>query len=73
MCEDLSERKPVAKFPYSVIYSVRSDEIRILDIAHQKGFPFYWQSRFGILAAHKKCRKDLMRKKSALIINTSVH
>jgi plasmid stabilization system protein ParE len=29
-------RKSVAKFPYSVIYSVRPNEIRILAIAHQK-------------------------------------
>lgn len=35
----------VARFPYSVIYSVRSNEIRILAIAHQKRRPFYWRSR----------------------------
>jgi len=38
-------KKPIAKFPYSVIYSVRLDEIRILAVAHQKRRPFYWRSR----------------------------
>jgi toxin ParE1/3/4 len=38
-------RKLVAKFPYSVFYSVRPNEIRILAIAHQKRRPFYWRSR----------------------------
>jgi plasmid stabilization system protein ParE len=38
-------KKPIAKFPYSVIYSVCLDEIRILAVAHQKRRPFYWRSR----------------------------
>jgi plasmid stabilization system protein ParE len=38
-------KKPVAKFPYLVIYSVHSNEIRILAIAHQKRRPFYWRGR----------------------------
>jgi plasmid stabilization system protein ParE len=38
-------RKSVAKFPYSVFYSVRSNGIRILAIAHQKRRPFYWRNR----------------------------
>jgi plasmid stabilization system protein ParE len=38
-------RKPVAKFPYSVFYSIRPNEIRILAVAHQKRRPFYWRSR----------------------------
>lgn len=33
------------KFPYSLIYSVRSNEIRILALAHQKRRPFYWHKR----------------------------
>jgi len=33
------------KFPYSLVYTVRSDEIRILAVAHQKRRPFYWRSR----------------------------
>ncbi len=38
-------KKPIAKFPYSVIYSIHSDEIRILAIAHQRRRPFYWRGR----------------------------
>jgi len=33
----------VKRFPYSVLYRVRSDHIRILAIAHQKRRPFYWR------------------------------
>lgn len=38
-------RKVLHKFPYSVLYSVRPDEIRILAVAHQKKRPFYWCGR----------------------------
>jgi len=38
-------RKVLHKFPYSVLYSVRPDEIRILAVAHQKKRPFYWRGR----------------------------
>ena len=38
-------RKPIAKFPYSIIYAIRPSEIRILAVAHQKRRPFYWRSR----------------------------
>jgi plasmid stabilization system protein ParE len=38
-------RRPIAKFPYSLIYSVRPNEIRILAVAHQKRRPFYWRGR----------------------------
>ncbi|MEO0249066.1 MAG: type II toxin-antitoxin system RelE/ParE family toxin [candidate division WOR-3 bacterium] len=38
-------KKPMAKFPYSLVYSVRPDEIRILAVAHQKRRPFYWRGR----------------------------
>jgi plasmid stabilization system protein ParE len=38
-------KRRITKFPYSVIYSMHSDEIRILAIAHQKRRPFYWRSR----------------------------
>jgi plasmid stabilization system protein ParE len=37
--------KPLFKFPYSLIYSVRPDEIRLLAVAHQKRRPFYWRGR----------------------------
>ncbi len=38
-------RKILIKFPYSLIYSLRPDEIRLLAVAHQKRRPFYWRSR----------------------------
>ena len=38
-------RKLMAKFPYSPVYSVRPNEIRVLAIAHHKRRPFYWRCR----------------------------
>ncbi len=38
-------KRPIAKFPYSLVYSVRPDEIRLLAVAHQKRRPFYWRGR----------------------------
>ena len=38
-------KRVILKFPYSLIYSVRPDEIRILAVAHQKRRPFYWRER----------------------------
>jgi hypothetical protein len=38
-------KKLIAKFPYAVIYSIHSDGIRILAVAHQKRRPFYWRGR----------------------------
>lgn len=38
-------KRRIAKFPYSLIYSIRSDEIRILAVAHHKRRPFYWRGR----------------------------
>lgn len=35
----------VRRFPYSVLYRVREDHIRILAIAHQKRRPSYWRGR----------------------------
>jgi plasmid stabilization system protein ParE len=38
-------KKPLVKFPYSLLYSVRPNEIRLLAVAHQKRRPFYWRGR----------------------------
>src|SRR5437879_168747 len=38
-------RKLVRRFPYSVMYSVQAETIRILAIANQKRRPFYWRGR----------------------------
>ncbi|MFA4966274.1 MAG: type II toxin-antitoxin system RelE/ParE family toxin [Thermoleophilia bacterium] len=35
----------LTKFPYTLLYSLRGDEIRILAVAHQKRRPFYWRGR----------------------------
>ncbi len=35
----------LSKFPYSLMYSIRPDEIRFLAVAHQRRRPFYWRSR----------------------------
>jgi plasmid stabilization system protein ParE len=32
-------------FPYSIVYSVRSTQIRILAVCHHKRRPYYWISR----------------------------
>ena len=33
------------RFPFSVIYQVTADEIRVIAIAHQRRRPGYWASR----------------------------
>jgi len=38
-------RMIIQRFPYSVLYSVMSDSVRILAIANQKRRPFYWSGR----------------------------
>lgn len=37
--------KRLRRFPYSVMFSIRPDRIRILALASQKRRPFYWQGR----------------------------
>jgi hypothetical protein len=37
--------KVLKRFPYSIMYSIKPDRIRILAIANQKRRPFYWQGR----------------------------
>ena len=38
-------KKPLTKFPYSLVYSVPPGEVRLLAVAHQKRRPFYWRGR----------------------------
>lgn len=40
-----ARRKAFRRFPYSLIYSVVGDEIRILAVSHHRRRPFYWRSR----------------------------
>ena len=38
-------RKVLLRFPYTVIYSLRDGQIRVLALAHEKRRPFYWRGR----------------------------
>lgn len=38
-------RKLLRRFPYSIMYSVVDDTVRVLAIANQKRRPFYWRRR----------------------------
>jgi plasmid stabilization system protein ParE len=47
-CEQVSKnlrRKVLSRFPYSLIYAVEPDRIRIMAIAHYKRRPEYWRYR----------------------------
>ena len=37
--------KALSGFPYSLIYSIKPSEIRVLAVMHQKRRPFYWKRR----------------------------
>jgi len=36
------------KFPYSIIYSIEPDHIRIIAVAHNKRKPGYWAKRVDV-------------------------
>src|SRR5215470_12816856 len=38
-------RKVLKRFPYSIMFSIKPDRIRILAIASQRRRPFYWRDR----------------------------
>lgn len=38
-------RKNLHGFPYSVLYKIKTNEIRVLAIMHQKRQPLYWRGR----------------------------
>jgi plasmid stabilization system protein ParE len=38
-------RKPLQRFPYSLLYVIESDCIRVIAVAHHKRRPNYWRSR----------------------------
>jgi plasmid stabilization system protein ParE len=40
-----TRRMPLRRFPYSVIYEVRGEELRVLAVAHQSRRPGYWRGR----------------------------
>jgi toxin ParE1/3/4 len=37
--------KVLRRFPYSLMYSIKPDRIRILAVANQRRRPFYWRGR----------------------------
>lgn len=37
--------KPLRRFPYSLLYSLRRQEIRILAVMNQNRQPLYWRGR----------------------------
>ena len=38
-------QKVLKRFPYSILYFIKSDRIRILAVANQRRRPFYWYGR----------------------------
>ena len=39
------QRRVLRKYPYSIIHTVRGEQIRILAIMHHRRRPFYWRKR----------------------------
>jgi plasmid stabilization system protein ParE len=37
--------KLLRRFPYSILYAVESDRIRVLAVGHQRRRPDYWRHR----------------------------
>ncbi len=38
-------RKPLRRFPYSLLYALRERHVRILAVMNQKRRPFYWRGQ----------------------------
>jgi plasmid stabilization system protein ParE len=38
-------RFPLRRFPYSIIYYIRDDDLRVVAIAHHRQRPDYWANR----------------------------
>lgn len=38
-------RFPLRKFPYSIIYYIRGEELRVIALAHHRRRPSYWSGR----------------------------
>ena len=38
-------RFPLQRFPYSIVYQIKQQEIRIVALAHQRRRPAYWKNR----------------------------
>ena len=42
---DATRRLPLRRFPYSIVYELREDEVRVIAIAHQRRRPGFWKGR----------------------------
>ena len=42
---DEIRRKIIGRFPYSLLYVIEPDRIRVIAVAHQKRRPGYWNHR----------------------------
>jgi plasmid stabilization system protein ParE len=40
-----NRRMPMSRFPYSLIYLIEGEEIRVVAVAHQSRRPGYWRAR----------------------------
>jgi plasmid stabilization system protein ParE len=40
-----TRRRLMRRFPYSVIYQITSDELRVIAVAHNRRRPGYWSGR----------------------------
>jgi plasmid stabilization system protein ParE len=40
-----TRRFPLRRFPYSIIYQLKPDEVRVIALAHQSRRPGYWRGR----------------------------
>jgi toxin ParE1/3/4 len=38
-------RFPLRRFPYSIVYYIRGDELRVIALAHHRRKPSYWGGR----------------------------
>ncbi len=42
---NMRHRFPLRKFPFSIIYYIRDDELRVIALAHHRRKPEYWAGR----------------------------
>ena len=40
-----ARRFPLRRFPYTIIYQVKPEEVRVIALAHQSRRPGYWRGR----------------------------
>jgi len=40
-----TRRFPLRRFPYSLVYQVKTDELRVIALAHHRQKPGYWRGR----------------------------